>query len=64
MTQYCYCNSFRSDLSSDLFKYTITWGLKLKLTNGRQFNISDSNDFPALYKDLVRAFKPFMKRVR
>lgn len=37
------------------------WELELKLTRGRHYTIYGSNDFPALYKDLVRAFKPFMK---
>ncbi len=38
------------------------WELELKLTGGRRYTIYGSNDFPALYKDLYRAFKPFMKK--
>ncbi len=38
------------------------WGLELKMTRGRHYNIYGSNDFPALYKDLVRVFKPYMKK--
>ena len=38
------------------------WELELKLTQGRHYTIYGSNDFPALYKDLVRAFMPFMKK--
>ncbi len=38
------------------------WELELKLTRGRRYRISGSNDFPALYKDLVRAFKPYMRK--
>ena len=39
------------------------WELELKLIRGRHYRISGSNDFPALYKDLVRAFKPYMRKV-
>ena len=40
------------------------WGLELSMTNGRHYNISGSNAFPALYKDLVRAFRPYMKKAK
>ena len=40
------------------------WELGLKLTGGRHYNIYGSNDFPPLYKDLVRAFKPFMNKAK
>lgn len=40
------------------------WGLELTLTKGRHYNISGSNAFPALYKDLVRVFKPYMKKAK
>lgn len=38
------------------------WELELKLTRKRHYRISGSNNFPALYKDLVRAFKPYMRK--
>ncbi len=38
------------------------WGLELKMTKGRHYSIYGSNDFLALYKDLVRTFTPFMKK--
>ncbi len=40
------------------------WRLELKLTGGRRYSICGSNDFPALYNDLVRAFKPYMLKER
>ncbi len=38
------------------------WSLELKLTGRRRYTICGSNAYPALYRDLVRLFKPFMKK--
>ena len=38
------------------------WSLELTLIRGCHYNISGSNDFPALYKDLIRTFKPYMTK--
>lgn len=38
------------------------WSLELSLTKGRHYNISGSNAFPAMYKDLVRVFKRYMRK--
>ena len=38
------------------------WELELILTEGRHYTIYGSNEFPPLYKSLVRVFKPYMKK--
>ncbi len=38
------------------------WELTLHLTEGREITTSGSNEFPPLYKGLVRKFKKYMKR--
>ncbi len=42
----------QSYVDPDIFDGT-QWGLELTLTKGRHYDISGSNAFPALYKDLV-----------